>query len=53
MNAFSQLNYFSIDWFHLSQVKSADCTENSIDCFHLNHTIYCCVFESREANMSF
>jgi len=30
MNAFSQLNYFSIDLFHLCQVKSADCMENSM-----------------------
>jgi len=30
MNAFSQLNY-SIDLFHLSQVKLANCTENPID----------------------
>jgi len=36
MTAFNQLNYFSIDLFHLSQVKSADCTKNSIDYFHLN-----------------
>jgi len=40
MNAFSQLNYFSIDWFHLSQVKSTDCTKNLINWFHLNQTIY-------------
>jgi len=40
MNAFSQLNYFSIYWFHLSREKLVDCTENSIDCFHLNQTIY-------------
>jgi len=27
MNAFNQLNYFSINLFHLSQVKLIDCTK--------------------------
>jgi len=38
MNVFSQLNYFSIDLFHLSHVKLANCTKNPIDDFHLNQT---------------
>jgi len=29
MNVFNQLNYFSIDLFHLSQGKLTDCTKNS------------------------
>jgi len=29
MIVFNQLNYFSINEFHLSQVKSTDCTKNS------------------------
>jgi len=53
MNVFSQLNYFSIDWFHLSQVKSTDCTENSIEFFSLKPDYISCVFASRGANLSF
>jgi len=27
INVFNQLNCYSIDWFHLSQVKSTDCID--------------------------
>ena len=40
INIFNQLNYFSIDWFHLSQMKSINYTKNSTYRFHLNHIIY-------------
>jgi len=52
MNAFSQLNYFLIDRFHLCKVKSADCTKNSIDC-SLKPDYISYVFASRGANMIF
>jgi len=46
MNVFNQLNYFSIDWFHLSQVKSTDCMKSSTDWYHLRPDYISCLSES-------
>jgi len=35
MNAVNRLNCYSIGWFHLSQVKSTDCTNKSTYWIHL------------------